>query len=76
MIKKHNAFGILELLIVIIIAIVVYFSFFHSNYGRKNPFDDNAGIKTQQQAVDSKIQEIEDYKKLRQDIEKNLQKGY
>ncbi len=74
--NKTKAFGVIELLIVIVIAIVVYFSFYHSNYGRKNPFDDNTKVKTQQQAVDNKIQEIEDYKKLRQDIEKNLQKGY
>ena len=60
MITKRQAFGIFELLIVIIIAIVVYFSFFHSQYGRKNPFDDNTQIKTKQEAVDTKIHEIEE----------------
>lgn len=74
--NKKSAFGILELLIVIIIALVVYFSFFNSKYGRKNPFDDNTQIKNQQEAVENKIQEIEDYKTLQKNIEKNLQKGY
>ena len=54
-----KAFGILELLIVVIIAIVVYFTCFHHKYGRSNPFDDNSKIEQQSQMIDDKIQDIE-----------------
>ena len=36
-----KAVGLLELLIVLVVIIVVYFTCFHPNYGRSNPFDDN-----------------------------------
>ena len=44
-----KAFGMLELLIVAVIVIVLYFTCFHSNYGRSNPFDDNARINSQKE---------------------------
>ena len=53
-----KAFGVLELLIVVIIAIVVYFTCFHHKYGRSNPFDDNSKIEQQSQMIDDKIQDI------------------
>ena len=71
-----KAFGVLELLIVVIIVIVVYFTCFKSNYGRSNPFDDNAKDKTQSQMVDDKIQEIEDTKALKEKIEHNWKEDY
>ncbi|MCM1338138.1 MAG: hypothetical protein NC191_00520 [Muribaculaceae bacterium] len=74
--RKNKAFGILELLIVLTIGIILYFGLFHHNSGRKNPFDDNTQIKTQQQAIDSKLEEIEQTKLLKENIEKNLQEGY
>lgn len=71
---KH-AFGVLELLIVVVIIVIIYFTCFHSQYGRKNPFDDNSRINSQQEMIDTKIQEIEDTKALKQRIEQNLNEG-
>lgn len=72
----RKAFGTVELLLVIIVIIILYFTCFHSNYGRSNPFDDNAKVKSQQELIDDKIQQIEDSKALRKKIEENLNKGY
>lgn len=71
-----KAVGLLELLIVIVVITVVYFTCFHSNYGRSNPFDDNVKMNSQREIIDTKIQEIEDTKALKQRIENNLNKGY
>ncbi len=71
-----KAVGLLELLIVLVVIIVVYFTCFHPNYGRSNPFDDNVKINSQKEIIDTKIQEIEDTKALKQRIENNLNKGY
>lgn len=71
-----KAFGILELLIVIIIAIVVYFTCFNHKYGRLNPFDDNSKIEEQSQMIDDKIQDIEATKALKEKIENNLKDSY
>lgn len=71
-----KAVGLLELLIVIVVITVVYFTCFHSNYGRSNPFDDNVKMNNQREIIDTKIQEIEDTKALKQRIENNLNKGY
>ena len=57
-----KAFGMLELLIVAVIVIVLYFTCFHSNYGRSNPFDDNARINSQKEIVDKKVKEVENKK--------------
>lgn len=70
-----EAVGVLELLIVIIIILVLYFTCFHSKYGRENPFDDNQRINSQQELIDSKIQEIEETKNIKEQIEKNLKEG-
>lgn len=72
---KRYAVGIFELLIVIILVIIIYFTCFHSQYGRKNPFADNSGINSQQEIMDMKIQEIENTKALKKQIEKNLYEG-
>lgn len=72
---RRNAFGIVELLIVIIIAIIIYVNCFHSQNGRKNPFEDRVRVKTQQQAAEEKIQEIERLQNIKKDIELNLQEG-
>ena len=72
-----NAAGMLELLIVIIIITVLYFSFFADpKTGRKDPFNDNVNIQNQEEIIDSKIQEIEDSKLLKQKIESNLKENY
>ena len=72
-----NAAGMLELLIVIIIITVLYFSFFAGlKTGRKDPFNDNVNIQNQEEIIDSKIQEIEDSKLLKQKIESNLKENY
>ena len=72
-----NAAGMLELLIVIIIITVLYFSFFvFSKTGRKDPFNDNVNIQNQEEIIDSKIQEIENSKLLKQKIESNLKENY
>jgi len=70
-----KAFGILELLIVIIIAFVIYFTCFNTHYGRKNPFDDNSEINSKQEIIEDKIREIENSKATKRQIEKNLQEG-
>ncbi len=72
--KKH-AVGIFELLIVIILVIIIYFTCFHSQYGRKHPFADNSKINSQQELIDTKLQEIEDTKALKKQIGKNLYEG-
>ncbi len=54
-----KAFGMLELLIVAVIVIVLYFTCFHSNYGRSNPFDDNARINSQKEIVVYLFKEVE-----------------
>lgn len=71
-----KGFGLLELLIVVIIVLVLYFTCFHSNSGRKNPFDDNDRSNSQQEIINDKIKEIDDTKALRKRIEDNLNKGY
>ncbi|MBD5401692.1 hypothetical protein HDR58_02665 [bacterium] len=71
-----KAFGVLELLIVVVIAIIVYFTCFNHGYGRSNPFDDNAKVNNQKELIDEKIQKIEDTKLLKNQIEENLRKGY
>ncbi len=64
-----KAAGILELLIVLVIIIVLYFSFFHGNkYGRKNPFDDGVNVQSRQELIDDKIDEIQQIKTLNQQI--------
>ena len=69
------AFGVLELVIVIVIITILYFTCFHSNYGRSNPFDDNSRVNTQSQLIDDKIKDIESTKALKDKIEKNLREG-
>lgn len=72
-----KALGLVELLIVTVIAAILYVTVFSgSRYGRKNPFDDGTKIKNQQEIVDDKINEIEQSKALKQKIESNLQEGY
>ena len=72
----RKAFGAVELLLVIVVITILYFTCFHSNYGRSNPFDDNAKINSQQEVIDDKVQQIEGTKALRKRIEENLNKGY
>lgn len=72
---KQRAFGLIELLLVIIIGIIIYFTCFHSPYGRRNPFDDNAKIQTHQEIIDEKLMGIEETKTLKQRIEKNLEES-
>ena len=50
--------GMIEILITLIVIIAIYFTCFHSKYGRSNPFADNEKIKTQQELVDDKIKDI------------------
>jgi type II secretory pathway pseudopilin PulG len=71
-----KAFGLIELLIVIIIILCVYYSGALSKYGRKNPFDDNARVQSQKQVIDEKLEEIENSKALKQKIENNLNEDY
>lgn len=74
---KKFGVGLLELLICAAVIIIVYLTFFHnSNYGRSNPFDDNSGLSTKQDMVESKINEIENTKQMKKRIEMNLKKGY
>ena len=47
----RKAFGAVELLLVIVVITILYFTCFRSNYGRSNPFDDNAKINSQQEII-------------------------
>ena len=69
------AFGVLELVIVIVVITILYFTCFHSNYGRSNPFDDNSRVNTQSQLIDDKIKDIESTKALKNKNKKNLREG-
>lgn len=71
-----KAFGLLEILIVTVIIIVVYFTCFYSSYGRKDPFDDNSQVNTKTEMIDDTIKDIEDNKALKKRIENNLKEGY
>ena len=66
-----KAVGIVELLIVIIVITAIYFTCFN-NKSTKNPFDEQRGIKTQQELVETKIKDIENSKAIRERIEQNL----
>jgi uncharacterized protein YxeA len=72
----RKALGLIEILFVLVIVLIIYFTCFNPKYGRANPFADNQKIKTQQQLVDDKLNDIKDAKALRQRIENNLNKGY
>ena len=72
----RKALGLVEVLLVLVVVVGVYFMCFHPKYGRSNPFADNQKIKTQRQLVDDKLKDIEDAKALRKRIEQNLNKGY
>lgn len=72
----RKAFGMIEILVVLIVVLTVYFTCFHSKYGRSNPFADNQKIETQQKIVNDKLKDIEDAKALRKRIEQNLNKRY
>ncbi len=50
-----KAFGVLELLIVLVIIIVIYFTCFTNGTKNLNPFDDSARIKSQKEIVNDKI---------------------
>lgn len=67
-----KAMGLLEILIVIVILIVLYFAFFNSTGGRKNPFEEQKEIKTKQELIDNKLKEIEKQKAIKERIEQNL----
>ncbi|MBQ8460377.1 hypothetical protein IJ541_09800 [bacterium] len=71
-----KAVGLIELLIVVIVIITIYFTFFRSGYGRSNPFEEQTKVKTQQQIVEDKIQQIEDTKALQKKIESNLNEEF
>ena len=70
-----KAVGMVEILLVLVVVVAIYFMCFHPKYGRANPFADNQKIQTQQQLVDDKLKDIEDAKALRKRIEQNLNKG-
>lgn len=73
----RRAFGVIELLVVIVILIIIYFACFHNQYGRSNPFADNVNeVKTKQQMVDDKLNEIEQTKVIKEQIEKNMNSEY
>jgi len=76
MADNKPAFGLIELLIVAVIAVIIYFTCFNSATKRQNPFEERVRVNTQQQAVEEKIQQIEDTKALRKRIENNLKGDY
>lgn len=71
-----KAFGLVEILIVVVILVIVYFTCFHSSYGRKDPFDDNSQVNTKSEMIEESIMDIEDSKAMKKRIENNLKEGY
>lgn len=71
----RKAFGLLELLIVLVIGIIIYFMCIQPNYGNKNPFDDRARVNTQKEIINDKIQDIEKTQEIKRQIEQNLGEG-
>ncbi|MBE7712540.1 MAG: prepilin-type N-terminal cleavage/methylation domain-containing protein [Cyanobacteria bacterium SIG26] len=73
----QKGFGLFELLIVIFIIVVLYVTMF---FGKKSPVDKyiehSTQVQTQQQLINDKIQEIENLKSNRINIEKNMYEGY
>lgn len=67
-----KAVGIIELLIVIVVILAIYFTCFNNNSITKNPFDEQKEIKTKQELVESKIKDIENTKAIKERIEQNL----
>ena len=70
-----KAFGILELLIVLVV-IVILTLMLGKGGGRNNPFDEIKEVKSKQQMVDEKLEQINRTKQLKEQIEKNLQQNY
>ena len=68
----RKAFGLVEILIVLIIILVVYFTCFHPKNGRSNPFEEVTEVKTKQEIVNKNVKELEDTKAIRDKIEQNL----
>ncbi len=67
-----KAMGLVEILIVIIIVAVLYFAFFNSPTGRKDPFEEQKEIKTKQELIDNKLKDIQSKKDIKNRIEQNL----
>lgn len=67
-----KAMGLVELLIVVIVIVVVYFTCFHSTSGRKNPFEEQINVKSKQELVDKKLENIQSQKAIKDRIEQNL----
>ena len=70
-----KAFGVLNLLITIVIIIVITLVFLKGQHTTVNPFDSTREIKTQEQTINDKINEIEELKNINKQIEENLKKG-
>ena len=70
-----NGFGVIELLIVAIIAVIVCFFFLGNQNGRSNPFEDTKNVHTKQKIIEDKIQQIEKTQNLKHQIEMNLKNG-
>lgn len=75
--KRKRAFGAIEILIALIIIVIVYFTCFHGQTGRKNPFEETKNVRAKQQVIDDKIEQIEaDQKLLKEQIKRNLDGEY
>jgi hypothetical protein len=73
----RRAFGAVELLITVVIIIIVYFACFHNPGRQTNPLVDNVNeIKTKQQMVDDKLDEIQQTKMLKERMDRNLNGEY
>ena len=69
----RRAFGAVELLIVLIIIIVVYFACFYNPNRQTNPLVENVNdIKTKQQMVDDKLNEIQQTRMLKDRMDHQL----
>lgn len=70
-----TAFGLLELVIVLLVIIILYFTCGNSNIANLNIFSKKSEIRQQKVIIDDKIKDIEKTKALREQIERDLQKG-
>lgn len=73
----RRAFGVVELLVVIVVLIILYFACFHNPGVQTNPLvNDVNEVKTKQQMVDDKLNEIQQTKMLKEKMDRNLNDEY
>ncbi len=68
---KKQAFGIIQLLFVIVICYLI-FTVLHPKIGRNNPFEEVTNTNTKVETVSDNKSEIEETKAIKKQIKENL----